>query len=313
MKKIAKLSLLALLCLSGFGVLRSHAQTAPTQRFTAAINGAQIAYTITGDAPETILLIHGYPLNGDLFAKQRRGLSARYRVITLDLRGFGGSVAPDDQGTIDLYARDVLGLLDQLGIQQAIIGGHSMGGAITLRLYELAPERFRAMFLNDAAAFPPPTVEQNMWIGYQQQAREPGGAASLLPLLLPEFLTGDARATRTSLVRKVSQQVLAASVNGLVGGAHALQTRPDFSTTFPNINVPTLILYGQEDSLTPMEQGQMLHTAIAGSELVIVPGASHGVIRQQPGVATAAILDWADRNLDGASATPQATPATSAD
>lgn len=290
-------SLLPLLAASLLSLGAFSAQAQTTQRYTAAINGAQIAYTITGDAAETLLLIHGYPLNGELFAKQRKGLSARFRVVTVDLRGFGDSVAPDNQGTIDLYAQDVLALMDQLGIAQAVIGGHSMGGAVTLRLYELAPTRFRAMILNDAAAFAPPVVEQNMWIGYQQQAPVLGGA-SLVPLLLPEFLTGADRNSRPGLVQKVSEQILAASVNGLVGGAHALQTRPSFSTTFPTITVPTLIIYGEEDSLTPMEQAKRLNVAITGSELVIVPGATHGVIREQPGVANKAILDWTARHLD---------------
>ncbi len=100
-----------------------------------------------------MVLIHGYPLNGDLFERQRRILGLGFRVITIDLRGFGRSIAPDDEASIDLYADDVLALLDLLNIQQAIIGGHSMGGAITLRMYQRAPDRFRGMILNDAAAF----------------------------------------------------------------------------------------------------------------------------------------------------------------
>ncbi len=272
------------------------ARAQATQQFTATVNGAQIAYTVTGSGSQTIFLIHGYPLNGELFAKQRKALGSTYRVITVDLRGFGNSIAPDQQGSIDLYARDMLALLDQLGIQQAIIGGHSMGGAITVRLYELAPTRFLGMILNDAAVFPPTTVEQNMWIGYQQQAPVLG-APSLLPLLLPEFLTGHTRSTRPGLVAKVSQLVEAASLNGLVGGAHALQTRPDFSQTFGTISVPTLILYGEEDSLTPMEQAKMLHVAIDPSELVIIPGATHGVVREAPAAANAAITDWLSRHF----------------
>ena len=275
----------------------SCARAQSTQRFSAALNGAQISYAVTGDSAPVILLIHGYPLNGELFVKQRKALSAAgFRVITPDLRGFGDSVAPDENGSIDLYADDMFALLDQLGVSQAIIGGHSMGGAIALRMYQRAPERFLGMILNDPAAFPPPTVEQFMWRGYQQQARELGGA-SLVPLLLPEFLTGATRSKNFVLGSKTAALTTAASLNGLVGGAKALETRPDLQPVFPTISVPTLIVYGQEDSLTPIEQALALHGAIATSKLKIIPGASHGVVREAPGAANAAIVKWLGRKF----------------
>ncbi len=296
-RKLSLLPCIAVLSLASVIAPVANAQDPGTQRFTVDLNGASLAYTVTGSGNAgTILLIHGYPLNGDLFAAQRRALGARYRVITVDLRGFGDSVAPDDQGSIDLYATDVLALMDRLGIPQAIIGGHSMGGAITLRLYQRAPGRFRGMILNDPAAQPPPTAEQFVWRGYQQQARE-SDPSSFVPLLLPEFLTGRTRSTRPNFVTKVTALILAASRNGLVGGARALETRPDVRGVFGNIAVPTLILEGEEDSLTPMEGAVALSRAIPGSTLAIVPGASHGVIREAAAASNAAILDWLARSF----------------
>ena len=296
-KNLLLLSLIFSIFFTGFAATVANGQLSyfPTRRYTAQINGATISYTITGRG-EPLVLIHGYPLNGDLFDRQRQLLSLGFRVITLDLRGFGRSVAPDDAGSIDLYAQDVIGLLNLLNIQQAIIGGHSMGGAVTLRLYQIAPQRFRGMILNDPAAFPPPTVEQFLWRGYQQQSREQG-AASLVPLLLPEFLTGKTRNERPELVTEVTNLILAASVNGLVGGARALETRPDFRPLFPTIAVPVLLLYGEEDSLTPMEQGRMLRQMIPNSELAIVRGATHGVIREEPLISNFIITSWANRNF----------------
>ena len=291
-KALSHLPCVVLACLLGCGTSAARAQDQGTQSSIADINGARIAYTITGASGPTIVLIHG-----NLFEKQRRALSAAsYRVITVDLRGFGDSTAPDDQGSIDLYVDDVLALLDRLGVSQAIIGGHSMGGAITLRLYQRAPGRFLGMILNDAAALAPPIVEQFMWRGYQEQTRQLD-PSSVVPLLLPEFLTGLTRSTRPTLVTKVTNQILAASRNGLVGGAHALETRPDLRGVFGNITVPTLILEGEEDSLTPMEQAVGLNRAIASSTLTIIPGASHGVIREAAAASNAAILDWLARNF----------------
>lgn len=275
-----------------------HAADHGDQQFTAAINGAQIAYTITGDSGLPILLIHGYPLDGNLFAKQRRVLGANYRVITVDLRGFGKSVAPDAQGSVDLYANDMLALIAQLNLGPMVVGGHSLGGAIALRMYQLDPTVFFGLILNDAAAFPPTTAEQFMWRGYQQQATE-SGATSFVSPLIPEFLTGNTRQNRPTPGAEVTSQILGASVNALVGGAHALETRPDFRQVFSTISVPTLLLYGQEDSLTPMEQAKTLNSAIAGSKLVIIPNASHGVIRERAGLSNAAILEWLSTTVAG--------------
>ncbi len=313
MKKRFFLPLLAAACFLALGANNAVAQNQGTQQFTASINGATIAYTITGASGTPIVLIHGYPLDGDLFERQRQALSATNEIITVDLRGFGKSIAPDSNGTIDIYANDVLALLDQLNIQQAIIGGHSMGGAVTLRMYQLAPQRFLGMILNDAAAMPPPVAEQFMWRGYQRQATEMGANVLFIPLLLPEFLTGATRATHPALVAQVSDQVRAASLNGLIGGAHALQTRPDFTSEFATITVPTLLLWGQEDSLTPMEQAQMLNSEIPHPTLVIIPGASHGVIREASGKANAAISSWLASNFGGTATPAHAAPPRQSD
>lgn len=271
-------------------------QRSPNVEGFANINGARIFYTSTGRG-EPLILIHGYPLSGELFKRQRERLSRRFRVITIDLRGFGRSVAPDEQGSIDIYANDVLALMDFLNIKKAIIGGHSMGGITTLNMYRRAPSRFKGMILIDTTAAPPPTVEQFQWRGYAQQSREMG-AESLLPLLLPQFLTGDTRLSRPRLTMDVSDIIRQASLNGLVGGANALAERQDLRSVLPTITVPTLILFGLEDPLTSFEVGQMLRAGISDSLLALIPNASHAAILERAQEANAVIRFWAARRLD---------------
>lgn len=98
-------------------------------------------------------------------------MSDRYQVITLDRRGFGDSTAPNGAGSIELYARDMLALMDELGVSQAIIGGHSMGGIITQEMYRQAPERFLGMLLLDTVAAAPSIIERNLWLGSARQSR----------------------------------------------------------------------------------------------------------------------------------------------
>lgn len=95
-----------------------------------------------------------------------------------------------------------------------------------------------------------------------------------------------------------------ASVNGLVGGVRALETRPDLRPVLPTISVPTLILFGEEDSLTPIETARMLDAMIPNSDLAIVRGASHGAIREEGDILNSVIQDWLTRNF-GAGFNPQ--------
>src|SRR5579871_5777811 len=94
-----------------------------------------------------VVLLHGFPLSSAIWQEQQRSLSDRFRVITPDLRGHGNSPAPSGAYTMESLAQDLLALLDSLGIAQAAILGHSMGGYIALAALKLAPERFTALGL----------------------------------------------------------------------------------------------------------------------------------------------------------------------
>ena len=158
-------------------------------------------------------------------------------------------------------------------------------------MYQIQPTRIQAILLNDPAALPPPITEQYTWRGYAAESAM-YGSDPLIPSLLPQFLTGFDRATKPDLVIDVSNLILAASSNGLIGGADALAKRPDFTALFPTISVPVLLLYGQEDPLTPIEQANQLGAVIPLSTLVVVPKASHAVIREKSEAANGAILSW---------------------
>lgn len=119
--------------------------------FVETDDGARIYYEVHGEG-ERMVLVHGYPLNGGLFRDNVGPLSEQFRVVTLDLRGYGRSETPDNEGSIELCASDVLAVMDDAGIEQAIIGGMSMGGPIVFEMYHQAPERFCGMILNDTIA-----------------------------------------------------------------------------------------------------------------------------------------------------------------
>lgn len=260
------------------------------------VNGASIHYVSVGQGTP-MLLLHGYPLSGELFARNRDALAAAgYRVITIDHRGFGQSSAPaSDPGSLPTYARDALAVMDKLNVPRAIIGGMSMGGAIAFEMYRTAPERFSGLILINTVANPAGIVEQHIWKGMAQKAAT-FGPQSLAPELLKDMLTGATRMNRPGDAKFLEGIVKQASVAGDVAGATVLATRPDALPLLPTIKVPTLIIGSVEDTVYPPEFSMKMAQNIPGSKLVVIPGAAHAAIFEKAGAANRAILDWARAN-----------------
>ncbi len=259
------------------------------------VNGTRLFYQVSGTGTP-LLLIHGFPLSGQLFQGQLAGLSQRFQVITPDLRGFGKSATPDAQGGISTYARDMLGLMNHLGIRKAIIGGHSMGGQITLQLYRQAPERFLGMILIDTNAMGATIEEQAQWPAFGAQA-EQQGVPSIVPTITPQMLTGTGRLNNPSAAQTMMDILAEGSVDGVKGGGQALATRPDYTSLLPRIVVPTLVLVGVDDPIYSLEISETMKAAIPNSTLVIVPQAEHASIFEQPGYANSVITQWAGRHF----------------
>ncbi len=255
-------------------------------------DGARIYYQVHGEG-EPMMLIHGYPLNMGLFRDNVAALAeAGYQVVTPDLRGFGRSEAPNSVASIETYAADMFAVMDELGIDQAVVLGMSMGGWTLFEMYDQAPERFKGLVFNDTAAVPAPVAGANLWLGTGEQARQEG-VASLVPFLIKDMLTGDTRMNNPELVDYLGTLIEEASVDGAMGGGVALAFREDNTDVYSTISVPTLILFGLEDTVTPVALAQTMNDQIPNSTLVIIDGASHASIIEAADEANRAILDWA--------------------
>ncbi len=255
------------------------------------VNGAHLFYQVSGTGTP-LLLIHGFPLSGQLFQGQLAGLSQRYQVITPDLRGFGKSTTPSNQAGIETYAHDMLGLMNQLGIRKAIIGGHSMGGQVTLQMYRQAPERFLGMLLIDTNPMAASIEEMAEWPAFGVQAAQQG-VPSIVPTVTAQMLTGTGRLTNPSLAQTMMNILAEASISGIQGGGQALANRPDYTALLPKIAVPTLVIVGVDDPIYALEVSEATKAAIPGATLAIVPQAEHASIFEQPGFANFAIAQWA--------------------
>jgi len=255
------------------------------------VGSATIAYRVQGHGP-AMMLVHGYPLSGELFAKNRAVLARRYTVVTPDLRGFGSSTTPDTKGGVELYAKDMLAVMDHLSIKRAIIGGMSMGGPVVLEMYREAPQRFRGMVLIDSTTSPANDVEKAQWPGFGKQARDKG-VASMIPVLMPQMLTTPTRTGNPALVKYIGGIVKKGSVNAAVGGGDTLANRPDSRPMMAHAKIPVLIVVGQDDPIYPLEMAQKMHQDIPHSHLVVVPGAAHAAIIEKPEACNRALAAWA--------------------
>jgi len=260
-------------------------QTVP-DRGTVTVNGSTVFYNATGSG-QLLLLIHGYPLSGELFKNNRALLARNFRVITVDLPGFGLSRAPNADASIENYATTVLGVMDALNLKQVVAGGMTL-----FQMYKMAPERFRGLIFIDTTADPSGVAEKANWLGTGQQAQEKG-VASLVDILMPRMLTGQSRMTMPNQVMHLGSLVKQASLNGAVGGATALANRPDANPILPTIRVPTLYLFGAEDNLTPAEVAMKMQMHTPGSRLVLIHGAGHAATFEKASAAARAMNDFA--------------------
>ena len=240
---------------------------------TVLINNINLAYTDTG-AGRPLVLIHGYPFNRSLWTEQIPTLSNSYRIIAPDLRGFGDSEASQEISTMNRLAADVAALMDYLKIPRATIGGLSMGGYVALAFYKQFASRVRALVLADTRA-QADTEEAKQTRAQQADKALSEGMAGIADAMLPKLLTPETVSKRPEIVKFVRDMMLQAKPEGAAGALRGMAERHDQTELLPKISVPTLIVVGSEDAITPVADSETMHRAIDGSSLVVLDHAGH--------------------------------------
>ena len=237
------------------------------------IDNIKMAYTDAG-AGRPVLLLHGYPFNRSLWNEQIAALSGSYRVIAPDLRGFGESDSSEGPSTMNRMAQDVALLLDHLEIPRVTIGSLSMGGYVTLAFYKQFASRVRALILADTRATPD-TEEAKQNRAQQAEKALADGMAGIADAMLPKLLTPETVSRRPEIVKRVRDMMLKTKPEGAAAALRGMAVRDDQTSLLSKITVPTLILVGAEDALTPVADSEKLNDGIAGSRLVVLENAGH--------------------------------------
>jgi pimeloyl-ACP methyl ester carboxylesterase len=220
-----------------------------------------------------VVLLHAFPLSSTLWRPQMDRAPTGWRFVAPDLPGFGASVLPAAR-TMDAMAREVLNVLDEQGIDRAVIGGMSMGGYVTLALYRLAPERFVGMVLADTRATADTDQQKEARRKMIETVREQGPGA-VADEMMPKLLGETSHRERPVVASKVREMIEGNSRGAIAGAVEAMMTRPDSRPLLSQISVPTLIVCGEEDVLTPPSDSTALHDGIPDSRLVQIPRAGH--------------------------------------
>lgn len=242
-------------------------------------NGRAIGYDDVGSGIP-VLFLHGFPHNRALWSPQLGALATPARTVCMDLRGFGETDA-GSPGGVDGYADDAAALLTSLGIDRAVIVGLSMGGYASFAFWRRYPERVRALVLCDTRA----TADNESARGARREMQAlvlEQGSTAVANQMIAGMVGRTTRAKHPELVDELHRMMSRAPADGVVGALDALMTRADSTPTLASINVPTLIIVGDEDVLTPVKDARAMHLAIPGSRMEVIAGAGHVSNMERP-------------------------------
>ena len=227
-----------------------------------------------------VLFIHGFPHNRSLWAPQLQGLPLHARCVAVDLRGFGESSAKPPY-SMDQYADDIVGLLDVLHIDKAVVAGLSMGGYVAFATWRRHAARVRGLILANTKAGADSEEARAKRRSLMEVAREQGSGA-IADSMITGMLGKSTRNRRPETTNTVHRMMASSPVDGVIGALQAMMDRPDSNPTLATIDVPTLIITGDEDAIIPVSESESMHAAIRNSTLEVITGAGHLTNLERP-------------------------------
>ncbi|MGW2396738.1 alpha/beta fold hydrolase [Kitasatospora sp. NPDC001664] len=220
-----------------------------------------------------LVLLHAFPLSARMWQAQLAPLADVATLITPDQRGFGATPVGDAPPSLDTVADDLVELLDELGLEQAVFGGLSMGGYVAMALARRHPERIAGLLLADTkATVDTPAAKANRErIAGAVLARD--SVALLAEEKIEDGLLGPG--ADPELTSHVREMIAAASPAGVAWAQRAMAARPESLAALRALDVPAVVVVGEHDALTPLAEARLIAEALPGAELTVIPGVGH--------------------------------------
>lgn len=248
---------------------------------TTTINNFNLSYDDVGEGRIPVIFLHGFPFDKTMWHIQLDYLSSSYRLIACDIRGFGKSIDEETPLGMDLFADDLVTFMDNLSIDKAVICGLSMGGFIALNAIERFPDRFMALVLCDTQCMADtPEMKDKRHASIDEI--KANGASGFNEAFIKKVFHKESLKNKKDLVKQLKSIVNANSPHIISGGLSALAKRSETCSGLEKINVPTLIICGREDEVTPLAQSELMHEQIKGSILKVIDQAGHVSNLEQP-------------------------------
>jgi len=221
-----------------------------------------------------VVFIHGFPFSHEMWEPQMNVMPNNIYAVSYDVRGHGASDLGDGQYTIELFVDDLIALLDHLFIEKAILCGLSMGGYIALRTFERHPDRVRGLILCDTKSEPDTDAAKIKRTAAMKTVKS-AGVHTFAEDFVKTIFWEKTFETNPSVIAFIKQTICVNSPRGICGTLIALASRTSTTAAVSLINIPTCIIVGEHDKLTPPSDAQMMRKIIPGSELHILPNAAH--------------------------------------
>jgi pimeloyl-ACP methyl ester carboxylesterase len=257
---------------------------------TLKVGGSPLAYDVRGEGP-AVLFLHAFPLGLVMWDGEARALEATHQVVRFDCRGFGGSPPGDGLLTMERIADDAAALLDHLGIGRATVCGLSMGGYAAFAMVRRHADRLRALVLADTRPGADSAEGRQARASLAEKVRQEGASAAA-EAFVPKLLGETTHREHPEVVARVRDIVMGTSPRGIADALAGLAARADSTPTLREVRVPTLIVCGAEDTLTPVSESRAMNEAIPASRLEVLPGAGHLANLEAPAAFQGALLGF---------------------
>ena len=236
----------------------------------------------------TVVFLHAFPLNAQMWQAQMTAVGgAGFPVLALDFPGFGTAIS-SGQRTVQEFAQFITDALERERVKDAVLVGLSMGGYVAFRILERHPELVRGLVLADTKASPDAPDARTKRLKMAARV-ESEGTGFLQSELIPNLL---AKTVSPEVLLGVQQLAGEAAQGAVYNALAALASRPDSRGMLEDLDIPTLILVGEDDVVTPISDAEVMASTIPNARLEVIRGAGHLSNLEQPQSFNAALLEF---------------------